>query len=473
MKKLNLIIIGLLFSFFLPMRASHAIESYQASSVTVLEINSTINPATLDYIRSKIPWQGGQEIAPSGPVANGQLFVLKLNTPGGLVTTTKDILTTFGQSHAPIIIWITPEGASATSAGAIISAGAHFIFMTPGTNIGAATPISLSGDLPGQNSKEEKSGPSNPKTNNPEGSGQSDTRSKAVNDLVALVRDLSEQRGRNAESFAQMISHAKSFTSQEALELNIINGHAYKEAEIFEQLNGKTFKLQGQEYQLSVANPTLINAPMDLSQKLLDLLANPNLAYILFLAGLALIYLEMQAPGGYLAGALGVMCLIVAAMSFQVLPINFGALGLMILGLIFLILETFVTSYGLLTLAAVISLGSGALFLFRSEHGQVDIDRSFIFSTLAGILSCAGAITYLIIRDRKKQSSLNNLYSMIGKHGVVLNRQGEHYQVKIAGEIWRAHGPEELQVGDEVEVNEENKAQLWLKVALAKNKLLQ
>lgn len=395
---------------------------YQVQEISHLEINSAISPATYDYLKFHFK-----------NVPDGALILIKLNTPGGLISTTKDIITLIGAQEKPVVIWITPEGASAASAGAIIAASAHFILMSAGTNIGAATPVGLGEDI-----------------------GQKDERTKAMNDLKAMVRSLSNSRNRPAEPFEEMIETAKSFTAQEAHKLKIIEGVLTNGITIRELLDSKTFSIQGKPMELKFL-PESISKSYEptLGQKILNVIANPSTAYLLFLVGLALLYFEFQAPGGYIAGGVGIFFLILAAISFQVLPLDWGAFALLIIGLILLILEIYVTSYGLLGLAGVTSFVAGSLFLFHGESGFISIDYPVLISTLLGVGTASAMIIWYLIRERRNQPEVENFFLPIGSKGLVLtmpDKESSYYQIKVRGEIWRGHSSSPLSVGDNVEV---------------------
>ena len=390
--------------------------------VLVLEVGSSINPSTFNYIES------GLEKARS---VGADLILIELTTPGGLVTTTKDILTLFGGSDVPFAVWVRPEGASATSAGAILASGAHILVMSEGTNIGAAMPITMTGKI-----------------------DNNDARDKAINDLVALVQSLAEVRGRNAKMFGEMISSAASFKASAAKDGGLIDGIVNSRQEFTEFLRDRTIHFGGQDVALDVS-PTLefVTFEMDGGQKLLNIFANPTLAYILFLIGAALIYLELQAPGGLMAGALGALCLVLAGIGFQVLPLNFGGLGLIILAFILFVMEAFVMSYGLLSLAATASLVFGSLFLYRTEDSYVSLSKSVIFSSVGAILAFIGLIVFMMIKDRKKLGSMA-FDTVVGQRAKVLAVLDEtdghyrYYQVGVGGEIWRAASEVEYRPGD-------------------------
>jgi membrane-bound serine protease (ClpP class) len=447
-------------------QANEEVETLQVNRILHLEINSTINPATLNYLRTAYS---------KARLERYQMVLININTPGGLVTTTKDILTLIGDADFPTTIWIRPEGASATSAGAIIASGAHLLYMSEGTNIGAATPVQMGGDIDGEKKKKSDSDENaeekddtkkneRPKSlqeqiqdelrkgREQDGGQGSDMRSKAINDLVALVQSLSEARGRNAEAFAEMIRTAASFKAREAYDMNLINGIVNTMDELLETMDGAELSVKGKSYQLVVQNPEVVALEMDLGQKLLDIFANPGLAYILFMIGAALIYLEMQSPGGFIAGSIGAMCLLMAGIGFQVLPVNFGALGLIALSFLFFTMEIYVTSYGVLSLVGLTSLVSGSLFLYRSTDGYIEIGYPLIFSTMSAIIAFMAFIAYMFFRDRNKAMN-HDFNNTVGHTGIIMTKQDSleegfhYYQVKVNGEIWRARtkSPKELQ----------------------------
>ena len=398
-------------------------QNYTISKMVTLKIDASINPATLSYLES------GLKEAKSSNSA----LLMKINTPGGLVSTTKSILTKVGEAKIPFIVWVTPEGASATSAGAIIASGAHQLFMQPGTNIGAATPITMGEELP------------------------KDARKKAINDIVALVESLREARGKNTKAFKEMVSEAKSFKSKEAEKKKIIDGIASNRQELIELINKTPIILDGKKMKLIINNATEFKEiEMDLGQKFLNIFSNPSLAYLLFLIGAALIYLELQAPGGFIAGSVGAFSLILAGISFQVLPLNLGALALMGLSFILFILEVYITSFGLLTIAGLVSLVVGSLFLFRTDDAYITISQSVIFSSIGAITVFVGIIVYFILKNKKRTQK--NFVDIQMSTGKVLSEMESTdgkfiYQVLVNGERWKAVANQQFEVDEEVEIS--------------------
>lgn len=391
--------------------------------MVVLEVDATINPAVANYLQTELTRTAATD---------SSLFVIKLNTPGGLVSTTKDIITAIGKSTHPVVIWVTPEGASATSAGAIIASSAHGLVMNRGTNIGAATPVGLGEDIK-----------------------EGDGRAKAVNDLTALVRSLATTRGRNAEAFVSMVATAESFTDVDAAKKGITDGTVTSLDGIRALYQDKTVIIQGQKRLIKFAPIVETETrEMDAGQQLLNVFANPSTAYILFILGAALLYFEFQAPGGFIAGGIGVLCLIMAGIAFQVLPLNFGAMSLLIAGVVLLVLEIYITSYGLLALAGLGCITAGSLFLYRHEDGWMTVQYSVIGSTLGGIVVSLGVIAWFLARHRTQKQRFFDQSQQEGEVIRVLGIEGPShlYQVRVGGVIWKARSAVEMAVGDRVKV---------------------
>lgn len=417
-----------------PIKNTAEKQAYDVKRIVFLTISASINPATYNYLATEFKKTSS---------ANGDMVVIKMNTPGGLVTTTKDIITLIGDSDVPVGVWISPEGASATSAGAIIASSAHLLAMSEGTNIGAATPIGMGKDIE-----------------------QKDARSKAINDLVALVSSLSKARGRNAEAFSKMISEAASYTAQEAKRKEIIDAVVNTQVDLVSLVNGTQIRLKGKEMVLDVKKGAAFETrEMDVGQQILNIFANPMTAYILFIIGAALIYLEFQAPGGFIAGGVGVVFLVLAGIGFQVLPLNFGALGLIALSFILYVLEIYITSYGILAVAGTASLVFGSLFLFRTENAYLDIQLPLVLSVVAAIVLYVLLVGYVLFRGKGKMKkrffSSKDEFAHISKYQ--REEDGEHfYLVKVGGEIWSAKSAKLYQKGDKVKVLDQDNNKMLL-----------
>lgn len=421
----------LIFVFLVLPLKGHSVSNLEINQLGFLSVNSAITPATYDYLKQNFE-----------SLPKSTLIILKLNTPGGLVTTTKDIITMAAREKRPFVVWITPEGASAASAGSIIASAAHYIFMSPGTNMGAATPVGLGEDIK-----------------------ESDGRKKAMNDLTALVRSLSVSRSRPAEPFEKMILEAESYTSSESFKLGIIDGVVSNQDEMLEKLNHKTINIDGVETQLIVKNVLSKVYEPTIGQRILEVIANPSTAYILFLIGIALIYFELQAPGGYIAGTIGVCLLILAGIAFQVLPLDWGSMGLIVAGIFLLVLELYVVSYGLLGLAGVSAFVMGSLFLFHGDTGFISVQYNVIFSALAGVLITSGFIVWFLWKEKQNHKGRKDFFLPIGSNGTILSKiNDQEYQVKVRGEIWRAFSEEKFQINDPVHVSHVDADKLTIKI---------
>ncbi|MDH4466447.1 MAG: hypothetical protein QE271_00195 [Bacteriovoracaceae bacterium] len=432
-------------------------NTYQIESVFQIDIDSAIGPATYDYLKTSV--EQIEKINSKNPT---NALLIKMSTPGGLVSTTKQILNLMGETTFPIIVWIGPQGSSATSAGAIISAGAHYLYMSEGTNIGAATPIGIGGDLgPKKNNKEKEE---EKVTKSPD----SDVRSKAINDLVALTKSLAESKGRDAAAYEMMITQAKSFTAQEALSKNVINGIANEMSDIWPKLLKSSFKIKNQAYSIVIDQPNVSFIKPTLGQQLLTIFTNPEIAYLLFLAGLALLYFEFQAPGGYVAGSFGILALIFAAMGFQFLTINFGGIFLIILSLGLFVVELYLPSFGLLSLAALASLIAGSLILYKTDDSLFELSHFVILSAIAPLILGMGLMIFLLYKTRPKEK-IGNFFSILNTHGQVVGElmsesEIHFYQVKVDGQIWRAKTSQVYNIGDLVQVMSKQTSDLTLEI---------
>lgn len=436
-------------------------DNFNKSTTTVInqifqvDINSSINPATFEHLKKSV-----KKVS----LSKDALLLIKMTTPGGLVSTTKEILNLIGESEFPVVIWIAPEGSSATSAGAIIASGAHYLYMSDGTNIGAATPITMSGDIGSKPSDKDK---------NSEATG-SDVRAKAVNDLVALVRSLSVTRGRDATSYALMIEEAKSYTAREAEEKKIIDKVANNLGEIYAHINSKSIKIKGNVVHISIS-PQVEIIPLEysLADKLLNTFASPEVAYILFLLGAALIYFELQAPGGFIAGGFGLISLMLAGMGFHVLPVNFGGVGLLLLSFVLFVLEAYIPSFGLIALAGVAALVFGSLILFESPNSLIALDQMVMVTTISSILLVFGLISFYLFKTRLKKEK-KDFFVPIGHTGIIktilhsvehTNDQNYSYMTQVNGVLWKATSKDKFEIGDSVIVHSEDSSSLVLNIS--------
>lgn len=380
-------------------------QDYEINNILILKIENSITGATENYIEENIKTK------------NFDAIILQINTPGGLLLSTKNIIQTLLDTKKPIITWIGPDGSSATSAGAIIASGSHLIYMSEASNIGAATPVLNLSSL----------------------DKDSDLRLKIINDTKAHVRSLCELHGRQSKKFEEMVDNAISLTAGEAMKEKIIDGIASDLHEVLEKIEGKNLTLSNQVITLKLANnPDLIFTDFDLGQKIISFISDPNITYILLILAIALIYVEFQAPGGFILGSVGFVLLIIAGLGMHILTINFAGLLLIAAAVILLVLEIYITSMGLLSILSLASLFAGSLILFRSDESSIALSISLITSVIAANAAFLLLILYFIYKN-KKYIDEHAAGDLIHSVGIVseIDSDGHLIYAKVGGERWR------------------------------------
>ncbi len=404
---LNILIpILFMFGFSLPMRL-------QAETVFQLDIDAPIHPVTMRFIEQAIE-RADKEGA--------EALVIRLDTPGGLMESMRVITKAILNSPVPVVVYVAPEGARAGSAGVFITLAAHIAAMAPGTNIGAATPVTIG--APSDTSKSSKS-------------SEEAMLAKITNDAVAQARTLAERRGRNADWAEKAVREAASITATDALEKNVIDLIATSTNDLLRQIDGKTIETVKEKVVLHTAEAKIIQIELTWREKFLLTLANPNLAYVFLLIGIYGLIFEIYNPGAIIPGVVGVICLILAFFAFQTLPLNWAGLLLIIVAIVMFLLEVKVVSYGFLTLGGVVSLVIGSIMLFKSPIPALRVSWSVILPTVVGtVLFFLFAITFGIRAQRKKVTTGHP--GMIGEEGEAVTMLNPDGKVKIGSEYWNA-----------------------------------
>lgn len=422
--------------------------------VWLISIKDAIGPASARYIITNL------EAAQDAPGLDA--VVLQMDTPGGLDTSMRDIIQAVLNSDVPVIGYVGPSGARAASAGLYILYASHYAAMAPGTNTGAATPVQLGGTpgTPGGEPPQTDDNPLDPGGGTDEaadGAAQDEAasneqalRNKVVNDAVAYIRSLAELRGRNADWAEEAVRDGVSVSAEEALKLGVIEAVAPTVTGLLEQADGAIVTLEdGTEVTLAVAGAQIEAQEMTWTQEVFGIVSNPNIAFLLlnlgFIGLLAAFY-----TGEPIAGVLGAICLIVGFSALAVLPLNYAGVGLVLLGLVLLVMEAFITSYGLLSVAGLASFVLGGIYLIDSDIPALRIDLRVLFGIAAALgLSVFLILTYgLAMQTRKVVTGGEHLIGMKGK---VLNWTGEGGYVLMDGERWRAASNAPLTPGQEVE----------------------
>ncbi|MHB1689019.1 MAG: NfeD family protein [Ignavibacteriaceae bacterium] len=402
--------------------------------VIVLTLDGAINPAASDYIKSGIDYS---------VKANAQCMVIRLNTPGGLLESTRTIVSNILQSPIPIVVYVAPQGSRAASAGVFITLAANIDAMAPGTNIGAAHPVSLQGKM------------------------DSTMTEKVTNDAAAFIRSISEKRNRNVKWAEDAVRNSISITETEALKDSVIDLVANNMNDLLKKINGKEITTESGAKILRTNDAKIINIDMTLQQKLLSLLSDPNIYYILFMLGTFGLLFELYNPGAIFPGVIGVISLVLSFYSMNTLPINYAGLALIIFGIILFVLEIKIVSHGILTVGGVISLILGSFMLINTNATLGGIDISWELIILVAFLTLSFfvfAIGYGIKAQRlKTKTGAEGLINAAGEAITDLNPKG---QVHVHGEIWNAESIDgNISKGEKVLVTEISNLKLLIRRA--------
>jgi len=404
----------LLFSPFLSVKG-------EVPVVELVKIEGTISPATLEYIKKAFGYAKERK---------AQFVIIQLDTPGGLDISMREIIKLIMNADFPVVVYVAPKGARAASAGVFIALSSHILAMAPGTNIGAAHPVSLMGGM------------------------DKDMKEKVVNDAAAYIRSIAEKRNRNVEWAEKAVRESISATAEEALELKIADIIAENRQELLKKLQGKKILIDGKQITLNTRDVEVDFFQPGFKDRFLQRLADPNLAYILLMIGIWGIILEFFNPGILLPGIAGAICLILSFFALQLLPFSLVGLLLIILAVILFILETQITSYGALTIGGVIALTLGSLMLIEPSAIYLNIGWEYILAGVGvSVFLFIFIISYAIkAQFRKPVTGEEGLVGMVGVARTDLTPTGKVY---IHGELWNAksHSPHQIiKKGEEVKV---------------------
>lgn len=400
-----------------------------AGHVNVVRIDGSINPASSDYLQ--------QAIATSEE--DGALaLVLELDTPGGLLAATKDMVMAMLNAEVPVVVFVSPRGAWAASAGAFITLASHVAAMAPGTSIGAASPVSATGGGGERGENDER---------------RDVAAEKAEKFTTAFIESIAEERDRNVEWAKKAVREAEAVTADEALKLGVIDLIAQDLDALLQEIDGREVKVEGEMRTLALAGAEVRRIEMDTFTRLFDFLASPDVAVLLVMAGLLGIYIEVNSPGLIVPGAVGVVCLMLAAIAFQILPFSWVGLLVLLLGIGLIVAEIFVTSFGVLfTLGLVCMLVGGSMVFDVPEVS--DLDVSF-WSVLVPVVVAFGVFAALIVYAvgrtimSRQTAGISELIGLVGKASTGLSPDGK---VFVRGEYWSASADEEIPIGEAVEI---------------------
>ncbi len=388
--------------------------------VLVAELADVIHPVTSEYVVDAIE---------SATERGADLFLLQIDTPGGLDRSMRDIIQSFRASPVPVCLFVGPSGARAASAGFFMAMAADVVVMAPGTNMGAASPVMVGG-------------------------GADETmQRKLIHDAEAYIRSLAEDRGRPIDLAVEAVTDGRSFSAREAVDAGLADLIVDDVDALLAAVNGRSITKSGVRTVLQLDGARIETRELSLRQRILAVVANPQVAFVLMLAGLAGLYFEFSTPGAVLPGVLGGICLVLALQAFQVLPISFAGVLLIALALVFFILEVKVISYGLLTVAGLVAFVLGSLMLFPGPIPELRLQLGFVLPTALGVFAIVGSLVWMVVRSHKErvQTGPKGLLTRIGEATSDLG-PGEPGSVFVHGERWRARSDVPVRSGDAVEV---------------------
>ena len=410
-------LVGSFLIFLMTCNISHSAAT--GSHVTVIRIEESINPGTAAFLA-----RGTQQAVEDGAV----LIVLELDTPGGLVSSMRTMVKTIMNSPIPVVVYVSPSGAQAASAGVFVVMAADVAAMAPGTNIGAAHPVVAGGKEMDETMN-----------------------TKMVNDLVAFIKSIANRRGRNADWAEEAVRKSVSITAKEALKLNVIDLIAKDMDDLLLKLEGWPVQTKEGEKKLALKGVSIERVQENLRDKILKTISNPNIAYILMLIGLAGLYFELSHPGAIFPGVIGGISLILAFYAFQTLSVNYAGLLLILLGAILFLLEIKVTSYGLLSIGGVICLTLGSIMLFNTGNTGLRVSWSVLIPAVLVISGFFMAVAFLAVRAHMAKPR-TGYQGLIGEVAVAKEPLAPEGKVFVHGELWNATCEDIVPVGTRVEI---------------------
>jgi len=411
--KSKILIIALL-PFFVPLLINAA--GAAKGDIYIVKVADAISPGTAEFIDNSIAKAEKEEAA---------CIIIELDTPGGLAESMRIIVQSILASTVPVVVYVSPSGARAASAGVMITMAADVAAMAPGTNIGAAHPVGAGGQEIGGTMSE-----------------------KVINDMVAQAKSVAEKRGRNQKWVEQAIRESVSATATEALKENVINLIAKDTDDLIRQLNGRNIPGKGV---LHLDNASKVIIKPGIRIQILKTISNPNIAYILLMIGLAGLYFELSHPGAIFPGVIGGISLVLAFFALQTLPVNYAGILLIVLAIIFFIMEMKIASYGLLSVAGFISLLLGSLMLFKGTGPGMKLSLTVLLPTLILVSGFFVFVAGLVFRAQISKPRTGGA-GLVGEIGIVKKALTPEGKVFVHGELWKARAQKEIDENVKVRV---------------------
>jgi len=401
----------------MPGKAANPVTAAEPPAwVELIAVEGSINPAVAAFIEDSID---------DARTGGARALIIELDTPGGMLSSTQRIVRALLNSAVPVIVYVAPSGASAASAGTLVTEAANIAAMAPGTTIGAAHPVGEGGgELKGAMAK------------------------KVENFTASFARSIARERGRNQDWVEQAVRQSVAASDEEALKLHVVDIVASDLPSLLAQASGRTVTVAGRTMVLHLADAAVRRRSMTAGQRLLNVLADPNLVYLLLMGGILGLYFEFAHPGVFLPGVAGAICLLLALSSFEVLPINLAGFMLLILGVAMLIAEVYVTSYGILGIGGVIAFVIGSLFLIDTARTNVVVSRGIIAGAASAMTLAILGLGYVVMSERRRRPTTGR-EGLVGEIGEVREAigPGAPGRLFVHGESWQAESDEAMAAG--------------------------
>jgi membrane-bound serine protease (ClpP class) len=403
----------------------------QARRAVVLNVDGAIGPAVADYVVRELEATSASDTA---------VVVLRLDTPGGLDTSMREIVRAILASSVPVAVYVAPSGSRAASAGTFIMYAGAIASMAPGTNLGAASPIQLA--RPASLAGQQEQPPAVPE--------DAESR-KAVNDAVAYIRSLADLHGRNADWATEAVRGAASLPALEAQKLRVVDVVADDVPDLLRKINGRTAIVAGKSMRVATDGLDVVTVDPDWRTGLLAVITRPNVAYLLMLLGVLGLVVELTSPGAILPGVVGGISLLTAFFALNLLPIDYAGAGLVLLGLSFMVAEAFIGSFGVIGAGGLVALALGSIMMFRPNTLEYSLSIPLV---VAATVVAAGFLLLVLtmIRRARHMQVITGREAMIGAEGEAVGWQGTNGRVQVKGEIWLAQADRALHPGTRIRV---------------------